>query len=238
MRTERTQLYTANRSKRDRCNPLAALGAGGTEALQIAPGSLARLGNWLAAMLLHEVRIAALVVLATVAIAVAGLHAETNFCIARRAGSAEGADLIGCAVVLASVFGFEVAGSIRIGHGKETHADRFIRARSHVTTDDRAVAAGAVGIADAITTGRAIGAERARVANLVAARDRGKCKTGEECGSEEHGRRILPRGGLVASGTRVCERGLSRLAGKLVPSRGFNRIPACERSFSESQRRG
>ncbi len=63
-------------------------------------------------MLFHKLGVAALVLVATIAIATAGLHAKAHFGISGRAGTTKGTHFIARAIVLGSVFGRRVTNTI------------------------------------------------------------------------------------------------------------------------------
>lgn len=141
--------------------------AGCAEALQIATGGLASFGNRLTAMLLHQLRVAALVIVTAIATAATGPHAEANLGVSRGTRATKGTDLITGAIVFRTIFGRRIANAVRISRRKEPHTDRFLWAGTNIATDDRAVAARTIGVADAGSVARAIRADGARVADFI-----------------------------------------------------------------------
>ena len=144
-------------------------------------------------MLLHEAFVATLIVIATIATTTAGLHAKTNLSISRSTGSTERANFIGSTVVLGAVFSGGVTETIGVGGGEKAHAYGFIGTGTHVATNDRAIATRAVYVTDSFTIGGAVGADRARIADLITTSSGGQDERqdGEKCGWSKHRRRIL-----------------------------------------------
>ena len=141
--------------------------AGCAEALQIAAGGLASFGNRLTAMLLHQLRVTALVIVTAIATATAGPHAEANLGVSRGTRATKGTDLITGAIIFRAIFGRRIASAIRVGRREKPHTDRLLWTGTDIATNDRAVAARTIGVTDSGSIARAIGADGARVADFI-----------------------------------------------------------------------
>ena len=71
------------------------------------------------------------------------------------------------AIVFRAIFRRNIANPVRVGRWKEPHADRLLWTGTDVATNDRAIAAGTIGVTDSGSIARAIRADGARVADFI-----------------------------------------------------------------------